>query len=83
MLNRYFENDRDNSYEWGAQIAGVIETALAAFDKISPDAKPGARRAIADAIIEGADEPGPDVDWRAVYEGARDYSPRFREAAAN
>lgn len=83
MLNQYFEDDRENSYEWGAQIADVIEIALAAFETIAPNAGLYAKCAIADAIIEGADKPGISVDWAAAYQGARDYSPRLRIAMRN
>lgn len=80
MLNTYHPNDAQNSYEWGTNIAEAVELALAAFERVSPRADAGSKCAIAEAIIEHADEPGTDVDWHRAYEGVEDYAPRYKAA---
>jgi hypothetical protein len=79
-LNAYHPDDAQNSYEWGTNIAEAVEVALAAFERVSPNADAGSKCVIAEAIIENADEPGAEVDWRRAYEGVEDYAPRYKAA---
>jgi len=70
--------------EHGKALAEVIEITLAALERVAPTTSASDKCCIAEAIIEGAPEPGADwhhAEWQIVYDAARQGSPRY--AAAN
>lgn len=70
-------------YEHGEALSEVIELTLAALERTAPGTSTLDLCGIAEAIIEGAGGRNPhwkQSDWVRVYAGARDGSPRYREA---
>lgn len=70
--------------EHGTALSGVIERTLADMERVAPGTRVQDLCVIAEAIIEGAPEPGTDwhhSEWQVVYDAAREGSPRYAAAS--